>query len=161
MLSMNHYIRKLPEDIISHIIGYTHQYQSLYLIEDIRNFHISKKEMTDLYRNYWCNYWQEDPPEERNWMVNDIVLFLHNDVKRYIKIMSRALVFDKEGNRLTSHYQLDQYRRQIDKKSINTEFNIYWGLLTPEERLDVYEDMKTTTMNNAVLYDRYLTMIYI
>jgi len=92
-------------------------------------------------------------------MVNDIVCYLHENVPRYVDIMSRAMIFDALGNRMTTHYQLDQYRRQLDKKSVGTEFNIYWGLLTPSERLATYRPLKEQTYENSVLLYNYLVIL--
>jgi len=160
MTTLDQCIRRLPVDIIQHIRRYTYSHQPIALQEDIRNFLESRRELYVLYYNYWSIHWGQDVVREfLFWMVNDIVIYIHTTVEKYLEIISRAYIFDKSGNRIRTHYQLDAYRRALNAEPVETQFNIYWGLLTPSERTDVSKNIRDNTQIYPELVERYLFLL--
>jgi len=156
MSFLNHYIRRLPQDIVEHIIGYTRQYQPLLLRKDIESFTQTKREMIGLYRNYWAVYWAEEMPDYTLRMVNDIICYIHLTIPRHNYIMNRISLFRKSGERYKSFKEFRQYHRRIQRNGVNTVINVYWGILRPDERISVYSTIKTRTFASSLLLENYL-----
>ena len=137
---MQKYISKLPEHIIDYIIPYTYQLQNKVLLEDIQNYTKTKDRILQLYYDLWINYMDDVEPEDKYWIINDIVAYMNDDraimcgyVDKFYNIFRRKLSLKTNGDVLT-------YIENLEQLSTNTQINILWGLLLPNEREDIIID---------------------
>jgi hypothetical protein len=106
-----------PSDL--YFTPYTYSTQCPLLLQDIQNFTETKNIIFEIYykRNYDLLLFEKDA--DKYWLVSDILLF--------IKMKKSA----------ASYYTL-LYRKynkwMSEQKSIYTLFNIFWRLLSPNER---------------------------
>ena len=158
-------IKFLPENIKNHILSYHCRQQSNSLLTDITNFVESKKELERIYYDYFRNYMTEFnlPLEDKYWIINDLIRFLNQNgptmlyyhdlfyevfgrntylfTKKKISSLSRLGRF---GSCMKTHTRIqrsiiDKYIKILDDKDIMTQINLYWGLMTPEERNEMVE----------------------
>jgi len=137
---MQKYISKLPEHIIDYIIPYTYQLQNKLLLQDIQSYTITKDRISQLYYDLWINYMEELEPEHKYWIINDIVAYMNENiaimcgyVSNFYTIFMRNLTLKTNGDVLT-------YIDKLEQLSTNTQINILWGLLLPNEREDIIND---------------------
>jgi RNA recognition motif-containing protein len=71
------FIQKLPQDIMYHIIPYTYQLQPNVIMNDIKNYKETKELIVSLYYNYWIVNFEEAEPEDKYWLINDLVSFIN------------------------------------------------------------------------------------
>ena len=115
-------MNKLPIEMINKIISYTYNIQSEELLQDIRNYY-----------------------ETRNIVFDKI--FTSNTRKNIDEIIRNYEKYNIEGlqisyydvvlrNRfLKSQEHADNYAKNICKEPMRKKINIFWGLLTVNERL--------------------------
>lgn len=155
-------IKLLPQNIKDHILSYHCRPQPNYLLLDIQSFVDSKKELERIYYDYFQNYMIEFnlPLEDKYWIINDLIRFLNQNVPTMIcyhdlfyEVFERNIyLFTKKKtsliNRLSSciisQHQIkrkiiDRYIKILDDKDIMTQINLYWGVMTPQERNDMVE----------------------
>jgi hypothetical protein len=137
---MQKYISKLPEHIIDYIIPYTYQLQNKLLLEDIQNYTKTKDIILQLYYDLWINYMDDVVPEDKYWIINDIIAYVNEDratmcgyVNNFYTVFLRNLSLKTNGDVLT-------YIENLELLSVNTQINILWGLLLPNEREDIIND---------------------
>ena len=128
-------IRKLPIDIIKHIIPYTYNIQNMELIEDIKNYKIFKTIINNLYYDFWIVKMGENEPEDKNWIANDLMAFtndyyatMYGYVDTFYETFYRNFILKTKRN-------VDKYIHKLEKREINTQINVFLGILTPFERL--------------------------
>ena len=139
MSIMTTLLHKLPHDIVhSHIIPYTYNTQNKKLLDDIKNYYDTKQAITVLYNKLWKQ--QRDDPDysdydSNEWLINDIFSYSNNYypgiygfVKSFYNIFRRCLFLKKIKD-------IDRYVSILEKKHVDTQINIFWGLFTPEERM--------------------------
>lgn len=129
-------LRKLPIDIIHTIIQYTYNLQNKNLLQDIEHYTESKIKINSLYHNYFINYIGEpvDLEEDKNWLINDLFGYtnkysatMFGYLDDFYKVFQRNLL-------LLSQYDVNNYIIHLENKNVSTQINIFWGLLTIEER---------------------------
>jgi hypothetical protein len=137
---MQKYISKLPEHIIDYIIPYTYQLQNKLLLEDIQNYTKTKDRILQLYYDLWINYMDDVEPEDKYWIINDIIAYVNEDratmcgyVNNFYTVFLRNLSLKTNGDVLN-------YIENLELLSVNTQINILWGLLLPNEREDIIND---------------------
>jgi hypothetical protein len=137
---MQKYISKLPEHIIDYIIPYTYQLQNKLLLEDIQNYTKTKDIILQLYYDLWINYMDDVVPEDKYWIINDIIAYVNEDratmcgyVNNFYTVFLRNLSLKTNGDVLN-------YIENLELLSVNTQINILWGLLLPNEREDIIND---------------------
>ena len=137
---MQKYISKLPEHIIDYIIPYTYQLQNKLLLEDIQNYTKTKDRILQLYYDLWINYMDDVVPEDKYWIINDIIAYVNEDratmcgyVNNFYTVFLRNLSLKTNGDVLN-------YIENLELLSVNTQINILWGLLLPTEREDIIND---------------------
>jgi hypothetical protein len=130
-------LTNFPEDIILHIISYTYNLQNKKLLEDIKNFHDTKRQITQFYCDAW-SFSSNDPYiaqiNASEWLINDVFSYMNDHrasmygfVKPFYNIFRRHPFLKKTK-------AIDKYFNALEKKSAIIQFNIVWGLLLPEER---------------------------
>jgi hypothetical protein len=125
---------KLPKELIYIILSYTYQPQSKELTEDIRSFYESKQKLLQTYHNYWIIICQENEPSDKEWITNDLYRYSNkNSLTIYGYVNDFFLLFYRKFNIRTKE-QVYQYITKLDNKSLDSQINIFWGLLNPKER---------------------------
>ena len=155
-------IKFLPQNIKDHILSYHCRSQPNYLLLDIQSFVESKKELERIYYDYFQNYMGEFnlPLEDKYWIINDLVRFLNQNVPTmlfyhdlFYEVFERNIyLFTRKKTSLISRLSsciisnnqikkkiIDRYIKILDDKDIMTQINLYWGLMTPEERNGMVE----------------------
>ena len=134
MLSTN-MICKLPEEIKQHILSYSIHPQPPHLCEDIRNFHFTLNRLYDLYYRIYIVDFHEDEPEDKYWIINDLLGYMNGYypmntgfIERFYEIIRRSFIY----NNVTTVQQFIQYLNS--NHDIFRQIHIIWGLFTPEER---------------------------
>jgi hypothetical protein len=130
-------INRLPIDIVMHIIPYTYNLQSSRLLFDIVNYKEKKATLHKLYYNFWIIIQQDVEPEDKNWLINDIFLYANDNKASMYGYVDNFYNIFKRCISLKTKEEIDKYVYHLEKKDVNTQINIFLGLLTPEERLDV------------------------
>ena len=105
-------------------------YQSKILLQDIRDFYESKQTIDAMYSEKWSRFVNEDP---RDWIINDIFIFMNDNIptmfgycKKCQDIINRNL-FVKNVDNFILHSEI---------KHVDSQINIFLGLLTVQERKD-------------------------
>ena len=128
-------MNKLPFDIIfSHILPFTYSPQNKELLQDIKHYVISKNEISNIYYNRYIIEWSESEPEDKYWIINDIVEFMNGYQESYFGYTDGFYDIFFRIPLLQKRKTVNNYFNLIENKDINTQINILWGLFTPEER---------------------------
>lgn len=124
----------LPKELINIIITYTYSPQSNHLLEDIKHNYITKELLYTFYFNYWLS--THDEIEYKYWLFNDILGYTNSNqatmygyTDEFYSIMSRNII-------LTKKQKIDKYIESLEHKPVDSLINIFWGLLTIQERED-------------------------
>jgi len=151
---MHKYIKKLPNDIIQHIISYTYNFQSKILLNDIISYIETRK---TIYYNYFNLY--IDLNEYKYLLINDLISYVKEIYEDEKKNTYDNYLYDESDNkylydyniftRLYKLYMLKNkpsfYIKKIiinlfKRNRIKSKINILWGLFSPIERVLFIED---------------------
>jgi hypothetical protein len=121
-------IRKLPKEIVYKILFYTYNIQPIFLLRDIRNISSTKELLYSIYRDYW-----ED--EDKDWLINDIVAFSNNHNATMYGYVPHFYELFQRNYSLNNNDDVNKYIHNLERKSVNSQINIYLGLSTNEERV--------------------------
>ena len=132
-MNLQELLVELPLELIYKIMSYILKPQPKELMEDIRNYHFYKDLGLKIYKNRF------NEEEYKNWFTNDIGGYLNED-----KAIMNGLV-DKFYDTFRRLYQLrDKEKKNIVycylsyvKKSADSELNFLWGLMKPNERIEM------------------------
>lgn len=132
-------INCLPQNIIDYIIPYTYQLQSSNLLEDISSFIESKQKICHIYRDRWSMYMEifnVCTKEDKNWLINDIGIMLNeNQASMYGYTDYMRSIFARHYClKHSNKNDIDKFIKKLDYYNVDTQINIYWGLMNPEER---------------------------
>jgi hypothetical protein len=130
------FIQKLPQDIMYHIIPYTYQLQPNVIMNDIKNYKETKELIVSLYYNYWIVNFEEAEPEDKYWLINDLVLFINNDQATMNGYVENFYNIFRRNQCLQTCESINNYVSNLETKSVTTQINIIWSLLTPKERTE-------------------------
>ena len=139
---MKDFIEKLPLDIILQIIPYTYNVQNKELLNDIISYKETHSLLSELYYNYWIVYAEQEPEQDRNWLINDIFGYANNDVATMYGYVDKFYTIFKRNIFLKTEKAIDKYVKILDKKNVNTEINIFLGLLQANERDEFINSVK-------------------
>jgi hypothetical protein len=133
-------MNKLPEDIIFNcIIPYTYSPQSKELLNDIRSFINTLEIISTIYYNEWIIHYKEEEPEDKNWLINDILNYLKKDLIQYQHFFFRNPNVVKLWYKLYSintDFRSERYIEVLDKMPVECRIRRFWGIFTPDERDD-------------------------
>jgi hypothetical protein len=140
---MKHFVDRLPIDIVFKIIPYTYSLQNKNVLHDIVNFAETKKTLLKLYNSYWVQYNEED--EDKNWLINDIFAYandyhatMYGYVDKFYRIFERHICLQNQNQtQKQSKEKIDKYVHNLEKESVETQINIFLGLLNIKERNDL------------------------
>jgi len=137
---MQNLIRKLPIDIIQYIIPYTYNLQNKKLLDDIINYKNTRTKIDEIYYDYWINLVESEEPNDKYWMINNIFAYA-NDYKPTMNgYVEKFYGIFYRNPRLHNIKEVNKYVEELEKKSVITQINVFWGLLTPTERNDIIND---------------------
>jgi hypothetical protein len=129
-------IKRLPVDIVRHIIPYTYECQPKVLLDDIQNYSETLAIIQDRYREQWVNFMGEATPVDRHWLANDIVYeanqtypTLHGYTDDYYKLCFRYPWFKESKERVDRWSELLNEDDNLEKA-----IHLYWGIFTIPER---------------------------
>ena len=129
-------IRRLPQDIVNHIIPYTYTVQSIEITKDIHSYYESKKIIKKIFYDRFQHLFQYEKDADINWLVSDIICFMNQNRASYYMYVDQLYNIFRRVYRLK--YMDDSTLKKIvnkcQKKNVHYQFHIYWGLLTPNER---------------------------
>jgi len=141
---MEEILSYFPREIALQILEYTYQVQDKPLLDDIVNFTKSKERVRFLYFTYFTM--REQIEEYESWLSNDIVLYMNSF--RHTGVLYGGGYVDKFYSRLSRNPFLNT-KEKIDKYVVNLssngidgitkEINLYFGLMTNEEREEFIE----------------------
>ena len=129
-------IRNLPIELILIIRAYSYSFQPI----EIRNDLLSYFESKNIIRNLFSLRYQDLMPYERdadmNWLVSDLLCFMNRNRSNFYKFRDE---FNDICHRIYMLRDADpeKIRKIVNgtyAKNIFFQFNVYWGLLTIDER---------------------------
>ena len=136
---MNIFINKLPDDVINCIIPYTYELQTPNLLRDIENYKKTKDKITKLYYNYWIIFIEDTEPEDKYWLINDIIAYANNYKATMYGYIDVFYSIFQRNLKLQSYEDVNNFLDILETKNVDTQINIIWGLLTPKERNDIID----------------------
>jgi hypothetical protein len=131
---MDLFINRLPLDIIQKIIPYTYNTQNKSLLCDICNYKKSRTTLSKIYTIYWTNNLQYGPNGANDWIINDIFSFANNHKASMYGYVDRFYGIFRRNPFLQTKGEIDNYLSDLEDKHVTTQINIFWGLLTVDER---------------------------
>ena len=118
-MNITELMRMLPFEIVYlHIIPYTYTPQGEALLSDIKNFVETRETISEIYYNTYQVLLPYEKNADKNWLVNDILLF--------IKVNNNRDIYR------SIHYIYENY--VFVKKDIHSQFNIFWKSLSIPHR---------------------------
>jgi hypothetical protein len=133
---MNKLIVELPQDIIDIIISYTYNLQNKELLDDIQDYTKSKKVLFHNYYDYWISYINEEEPEDKYWLINDLISYTNNHKATMYGYTNNFYDIFYRNILLKTNEDVDKYIINLDDKNVNSQINIVLGLLTKQERYE-------------------------
>ena len=125
---------KLPKELIYIILSYTYQPQSKEITEDIINFNESKQILLKSYENYWIFFYQQNKPDDKEWIINDLYRYSNKNISTMNGYIDEFYeLFFRKFNTITKE-KVNKYIKILDNKSLDTQINIFWGLFNLKER---------------------------
>ncbi len=142
---MNTIINKLPQDIVLRIIPYTYSVQNKELLQDIIDYTKMKLLLLKRYFYFWIFIMENNEPEDKNWMVNDLISFANDDNPTMLGYVDKFYNIFKRNTQLQTKSKdiIDKYFYHLEKKDVNTQINIFLGLLLPFEREEFFDLFKS------------------
>ena len=131
---MERILYKLPLVIVRYIMKYTYMPQSPRLLEDIRNYHESKKSVCSLYYNLFIVQMNEMPLKYKTWLVNDLISHMnyHQPTTNGYIYSFYYNFFRKYG--MDTPEKVDRFLEIMENKTPESQINILWSLMYPLER---------------------------
>ena len=123
-----------PNIVGFHIIPYTYEPQSEALMRDICNYRETLQLIRSIYRNFHIITHEKEEPEDQNWLINDLFGFGNNGIPTghaYIDHF-RHIWFRLYAININNEF--DYFIRLYERKSVNTQINMFWAILTLSER---------------------------
>jgi len=125
---------KLPIELIYIILSYTPQPQSKELTNDIKNFYESKQILLQTYHNYWIFVWQENEPADKEWIINDFYRYSNKNSLTINGYKDEFYELFFRNFNIQTKEKVNEYIIKLHNKSLDSQINIFWGLLNPKER---------------------------
>ena len=125
-------IRRLPADLINIIISYTYTPQPIEIRKDIRSYFETKKTIRNMFYERYEHLLHKKRDADINWLVSDLLLFMDRPRSRF-RILECKLIYEvfKKSHMIQQKIEKPHLRN----RDLYAEFNVYWGSLTPEKRI--------------------------
>lgn len=129
-------IRKLPEELIYNIMSYTYEVQPSTLLHDIKNYYDTKIIVSEYYYRIFIVELGDEPTEDKNWIINDLYSFYNRYQPTMWGYCDNFYNVFYRNIRLNTRDNVQNYCKNLDKNSVDTQINIFWGLLNINERAE-------------------------
>ena len=132
-------LNKLPlEIILNYIIPYSYNIQNNHLLSDIRSYKllsICEKEYNHIYIVDIAFSHQKNI--DLHWFAYDLFLYLNKDESSSSKINKDFIDFIRRLYKMKNKKvkEIKKYIKFLCDTTIKKEINLYWGLLTTNERI--------------------------
>lgn len=123
-------MNNLPNELLLKILSYTYEPQNKTLLQDIRDFHESKLTIDTFYSEKWNPFVNECP---RDWIINDIFIFMNDHIPTMFGYCKKCKDII---NRNPFVKNTDNFIFRTEIKHVDSQINIFLGLLTVQERKD-------------------------
>lgn len=144
---LSHFMKKLPKDIIDYIIPYTYKLQNKDLLHDIVDYMKTKQKVLELYHTFWIIYIDAGELEDKYWLMNDIIIYANGNNPTNRGYMEHFYHIFGRNSQLYTKEQIDIFVCNLENKYIETQINVAWGLLLPNEREHIIEDFISRSGN--------------
>jgi hypothetical protein len=135
-----HCKKGLPMELIQIILRYTWEPQPKILLEDIKSYTISMKQILEQYYKYWQIF---EPGENHlNWLENDMIRYANAD--RPTNLGPHPKMQDILGRLFCKKINWFLYNSKMGPKSVA---NMFWGLFTIEERNEFVQNQFSMAYN--------------
>lgn len=125
---------RLPKDIINHIIPYTYNVQDKTLLHEIQNYVITNMMIRELYYQEWVINLIGWPSEADDWLINDLFSYANNYIPIAMNYVDKFYNIFYRNIKLKTEEDVDKYVKYIETMPVSRQINIFWALLTIEER---------------------------
>ena len=134
---------KLPNEILFKILSYTYEIQDKSMLEDIRNFHKSRQIINAIYVEKWGHYINE---HHTDWIINDIFIFMNNNIPTMFGYCTKCKDIITRNPFVKNE---EKYILYTEIKHVDSQINIFLGLLTSKERNEfISQDFLLLPFNN-------------
>ena len=131
MNNLNKLINTCPKEIIYLIMSYTINPQPILLRDDIKNYYTSKIIISELYYQRWIE------SEDKNWLINDIIAYINDFQPTMYGYSNRFFNLWLRNRMIINGNDVNIYYNLLEKKSVESQINLFWGILTPIERTEI------------------------
>ena len=133
-------IRSLPTELKHHILAYAYNIQSSNLCSDIKSHYKISIKAKDIYNNYWKN----DSDLAKDWLVNDTIRFVNQNVPTMYGFQDfyRSIIKRHFNCHHLTEDEIVHIISKLDDNSCCRDSNIFkiiLGLLVPNERTKLLE----------------------
>ena len=132
----NSMICKLPEEVKQHILSYSMNPQPVILCQDICNFHSTLNHLYDLYYKMYIVNFHEDEPEDKFWMINDLLVYMNGYYPMNAGFKEGFYEIIRRSYMCKNIFTVQQFIKYLNNNNCNVfrQIHVIWGLFTPEER---------------------------
>lgn len=123
-----------PNIVRFHIIPYTYEPQPESLMQDIRNYRETSQLIRNIYHYIHIIMRAEEEPEDQNWLINDLFGYGNNGVPTGVAYIDHFRHIWFRNYSIPMNDAFDHFIRLYEKKSVSTQINMFWGILTISER---------------------------
>ena len=137
-------IQNLPIELILIIRAYSYSPQPIEITKDILSYFESKAIIQGLFYMRYKDLMPYERNADMNWLVSDILCYMNRHRSTFYKYHDQFYEICKR-NYMLKKVENESIRKLINNsrhKNIFFQFNIYWGLLTPNERNHFIEIQK-------------------
>lgn len=130
-------MKKLPKELIEYIIPYTYNIQNKALLHDIVDYKQTKLKVLELYHTFWIIYVDAGELEDKYWLINDIIIYANDNKPTNIGYVEHFYDIFARNSQLYNKEKIDRFVCNLENKYVDTQINIFWGLLLHNERRDI------------------------
>lgn len=144
LLVNNNLLKKLPTHLIrENIIPFTYNLQNQCILEDIKSFYKTRSYLLNLYYDRWCHTFEYEENADLNWLDNDILRYMNNDIATMTgytesnlnKFKRIFLLQNKDYVSIAKYIMITTGPSSDVKQNIN----LLIGILLPSERNELIE----------------------
>jgi hypothetical protein len=126
-----HYKKGLPMELIQIILRYTFCPQPQILLDDIKSYTSSMKQILEQYYKYWQLFEFEPGENHLNWLENDMIRYAN--ANRPTNLGPHPKMQDILGRLFCKKINWFLYNSKMGSKAVA---NMFWGLFTIKERTE-------------------------
>jgi hypothetical protein len=139
---LHKFINKLPQELIEMIRKMSYKTQPKELLNDIIDYHSSKKKVKEIYYNLFIrNSYDLANLQDIGWLENNITLFANFGIPTsymihefHYNIFMRLYIFINIDDNKRRKIREFIYYINDSKENLLKRINIYWGLMNSDER---------------------------